>query len=163
MTGTVSLTLPRKLEALRGTFVLSTSALADMLGVSRLTVYQWIKGQSEPESIDSRNRLDQLVLLAETWNDAFPGRSMDHWLTDNEPGNPSLLELLKAPQHDAPQIRALLDLRIGQASQTGSRIAAERHAVGDTALPTRTCNVPETLRRGSVSRTPLHRAPHLSR
>jgi DNA-binding transcriptional regulator YiaG len=155
------LTIPQKLEALRETFTLSTSALADVLGVSRPTIYQWIKGQSEPQSTDSRNRLDQLVLLAKTWNDAFPGVSMDHWLTDNEPGQPSLLELLKAPQHDTPQIRALLDQRIGQASQAGSRIATERRAIGDTALPTRASNVPESLRRWSVARSTLLRASNL--
>jgi hypothetical protein len=142
--------------------MLSTSALADMLGVSRLTVYQWIKGQSEPESIDSRNRLDQLVLLAETWNAAFPGRSMDHWFTDKGPGQPSLLELLKAPQHDAPQIRALFDLRIGQASQARNRIAADRQAVGDTALSTPASKVPEALRHWSAARSTLLRASNFS-
>lgn len=155
------LTIPQKLETLRETFTLSTSALAEVLGVSRPTIYQWIKGQNEPQSIDSRNRLDQLVLLAKTWNHAFPSRSMDHWLTDNEPGQPSLLELLKAPQHDAPRIRALLDQRVRQASQAGSRIAAERQAVGDTALPTRVSNVPEPLRRWSAARSTLLRASNL--
>lgn len=161
VTASLTLTIPQKLEALRETFTLSTSALAEVLGVSRPTIYQWIKGQSEPQSIDSRNRLDQLVLLAKAWNDAFPGRSMDHWLTDNEPGQPSLLELLKAPQHDAAQIRALLDQRIGQASQAANRIASERQAVGDTALPTRVSNVPEPLRRWSVARSALLRASNL--
>lgn len=155
------LTIPQKLETLRETFTLSTSALAEVLGVSRPTIYQWIKGQNEPQSIESRNRLDQLVLLAKTWNHAFPSRSMDHWLTDNEPGQPSLLELLKAPQHDAPRIRALLDQRIRQASQAGSRIAAERQAVGDTALPTRVSNVPEPLRSWSAARSTLLRASNL--
>lgn len=87
---------------------------------------------------------------------------MDHWLTDNEPGHPSLLDLLKAPQHDAAQIRALLDQRIGQASQAGNRIAAERQAVGDTALSTPASKVPEALRHWSAARSTLLRASNLS-
>jgi DNA-binding transcriptional regulator YiaG len=45
VTAPIALTIPQKLEAVRETFTLSTSALADVLGVSRPTIYQWIKGQ----------------------------------------------------------------------------------------------------------------------
>jgi DNA-binding transcriptional regulator YiaG len=154
-------TTPQKIEFIRESFGVSTSALAEILGVSRPTIYQWIKGQSEPSG-DNKARLDRIALTAATWTRAFPSMNMDHWLTDNEPGLPSLLDLLKAADLDTKRIDDVLSRRITTARQAEARIAAERRAAGDAGLPQKENNVPEAVRRWATARSDILRTsnPH---
>jgi len=155
------ITVPQKIESIREAFSLSTSALAEILGVSRPTIYQWIKGQQEPQSVENRVRLDRVALLAAVWRKAFPSMNMDHWLTDNEPGEPSLMNLLKANEPDEPKINSLLARRIADAKRTESTIAAERGASGDLGLPRNENNMPEAVQRWSNARSNLLRTSNL--
>jgi DNA-binding transcriptional regulator YiaG len=157
---TAPITVPQKLESIREAFGLSTSALADVLAVSRPTIYQWIKGQSEPSG-ENRARLERVSLLAAKWRDSFPGMSMDHWLTDNEPGEPSLLDLLKAEDQDPKCIRDLLDQRITGARRTENGIAAERRAAGDFGVPQKESATPEAVKRWSTARSEFLRTSNL--
>ena len=154
------ITVPQKLESIREAFGVSTSALAEILGVSRPTIYQWIKGQSEPSGAN-KARLDRIALLAAAWTRAFPTLNMDHWLTDNEPGQPSLLDLLKVGDLDAKQIDGVLARRITAAKQSEARIAAERRAAGDAGLPQKENNVPEAVQSWSTARSDVLRAANL--
>lgn len=153
---TAPVTIPQKIEAIRESFGLSTSALAEILGVSRPTIYQWIKGQSEPSG-ENRARLDRVALMAATWNREFPTMNMDHWLTDSEPGEPSLLDLLKAGDLDTKRIGGLLGQRITAAKQTEARIAGERRAAGDFGLPRKENTIPEAVQHWSTARSGLLR------
>jgi DNA-binding transcriptional regulator YiaG len=154
------ITVPQKIESIREAFGLSTSALADVLAVSRPTIYQWIKGQSEPSG-DNRSRLDQVSEYAATWHKAFPGESMDHWLTDNEPGKPSLLELLRQESQDTGAIRQLIVTRVRQAREANQRIEAARKASGMGELPTPEGLVPEEIYRWSETRQSMLRNSNL--
>jgi DNA-binding transcriptional regulator YiaG len=154
------ITVPQKLESIREAFGLSTSALADVLAVSRPTIYQWIKGQSEPSG-ENRARLERVSLLAAKWRDSFPGMSMDHWLTDNEPGEPSLFDLLKAENQDPKCIRDLLDQRITGARRTENGIAAERRAASDFGVPQKESATPEAVKRWSTARSEFLRTSNL--
>jgi len=157
---TAPVTIPQKIESIREAFGVSTSALAEILGVSRPTVYQWIKGQSEPSG-DNKARLDRIALLAATWNKEFPAMHMDHWLTDNEPGQPSLLDLLKVGDFDAKKIGGLLAQRITSAKQTKALITGERRVAGDFRLPQKENAVPEAVQRWSTARSDVLRAANL--
>ena len=154
------ITVPQKLESIREAFGVSTSALAEILGVSRPTIYQWIKGQSEPSG-DNKARLDRIALLAATWNKEFPAMNMDHWLTDNEPGQPSLLDLLKVGDLDTKKIGGLLAQRITSAKQTKALITGERRVAGDFGLPQKENAIPEAVQRWSTARSDVLRASNL--
>jgi DNA-binding transcriptional regulator YiaG len=154
------ITVPQKLECIREAFGVSTSALADVLAVSRPTVYQWIKGQSEPTG-ENRNRLDQVALHAATWRKAFPGENMDHWLTDSEPGQTSLLDLLRQESQDTGAIRQLMVTRMQQAREANQRIEAARKASGMGELPAPEGLVPEEIYRWSETRQSMLRNSNL--
>lgn len=151
-------TVPQKIESIRDAFGLSTSALAEILQVSRPTIYQWIKGQSERLSLENRARLDRVALLAAEWRNAFPSMDMDHWLTDNEPGSPSLMDLLKAEKSDDSRIDALLSRRISDAKRTEATIRAERQASADFGLAPKENHVPEGVQRWSTARSEFLRS-----
>lgn len=155
------ITVPQKIESIREAFGLSTSALAEILGVSRPTIYQWTKGQQEPQSVEYRVRLDRVALLAGRWKKAFPAMNMDHWLTDNEPGEPSLMHLLKANEPDEPRINNLFSRRIADAKRTESAIVTRRRTAGDLNLPRQENNLPETVQRWSDARSHLLRTSNL--
>ncbi len=157
---TAPVTIPQRIESIREAFGLSTSALAEILCVSRPTIYQWLKGQSEPSG-DNKARLDRIALIAATWNKAFPAMNMDHWLTDNEPGQPSLLDLLKAGDLNTKKIGDLLAQRITSAKQTEARIAGERRAAGDFGLPQNEGTIPEAVQRWSTVRSDFLRSSNL--
>lgn len=154
------ITVPQKLECIREAFGLSTSALAEVLAVSRPTVYQWIKGLGEPSG-ENRNRLDQVALHAATWRKAFPDENMDHWLTDSEPGAPSLMDLLRQDTHDNDAINQLVITRIRQAREANQRIEAARKASGMGELPAPEGLVPEQIYRWSETRQSMLRASNL--
>jgi DNA-binding transcriptional regulator YiaG len=153
-------TTPHKIESIREAFGLSTTALAEILGVSRPTIYQWIKGQSEPSG-ENRNRLDQVAFLAAGWNKAFSAENMDHWLTDSEPGAPSLMDLLRQDTHDTAAINQLMITRIRQAHEANQRIEAARKASGMGELPTPEGIVPENIYRWNAARMSMRRAAKL--
>lgn len=154
------ITVPHKLESIREAFGLSTSALAEVLGVSRPTIYQWIKGQSEPSG-ENRNRLDQVALLAATWKNAFPAENMDHWLTDSEPGAQSLMDLLRKDTQDTDAINQLVITRIRQAHEANRRIETARMASGMGELPAPEGLVPEEIYRWSETRQSMLRNSNL--
>jgi len=153
-------TIPQKIESIREAFGLTTSALAEILDVSRPTIYQWIKGQSEPSG-DNKARLDRVALFAAKWNKAFPTMNMDHWLTDNEPGRPSLMDLLKDGDLDIKKIDDLLAQRIASARHTETSITRERGAAGDVGLPKKENTIPEAVQRWSTARSEFLRASNL--
>jgi len=154
------ITVPQKIESIREAFGLSTSALAEVLAVSRPTIYQWIKGQSEPTG-ENRNRLDRVALHAATWRKAIPDESMDHWLTDSEPGEPSLLDLLRQETQDADVIRRLITTRMRQAHEANRRIETARMASGMGELPAPEGLVPEEIYRWSETRQSMLRNSNL--
>lgn len=151
-------TIAEKLESIRVALDLSTSALAELVGVSRPTIYQWIRGQAEPQSSNHRARIDRLAECAVNWNKAFPGESMDHWFTDSEPGQVSLMDLLRQATQDSAAIESLLKIRIQQAREANKRIEAARQASGMGNLPKSTDSLPEHLYRFQETRQSMMRA-----
>lgn len=155
------LTISEKLESIRSVLDLSTTALAELIGVSRPTIYQWIKNQGEPQSAEHRARIDRLAECAATWHNAFPEESMDHWLTDSEPGHASLLDLLRQDTQETAAINQLMSTRIRQAHEANQRIDAARKASGMEELPVSEGIVPENIYRWNVARMSMRRAAKL--
>ncbi|MCF7733316.1 MAG: helix-turn-helix domain-containing protein [Akkermansiaceae bacterium] len=155
-------TTPHKIESIREAFGLTTSALAEILGVSRPTIYQWIRGQSDPSG-DNKARLDRVALIAARWSKAFPTMNMDHWLTDNEPGQASLMDLLRQETQDSTAMDRLMSVRIRQAREADQRIAAARKAAGMGDLPPPEGIVPENIYRWNVARMSMRRSAKLLR
>jgi transcriptional regulator with XRE-family HTH domain len=154
-------TIPHKIESIRESFGLTTSALAEILGVSRPTIYQWIRGQAVPQSAEHRARIDRLAACAATWNKVFPKKAMDHWLTDSEPGAASLMDLFKQETPDKAAIEDLLATRIRQARDARQRIEDARKASGMGELPPPEGLVPEHIYRWSETRQSMLRAANL--
>lgn len=156
-----TLTTQEKLESIRSVLDLSTTALAELIGVSRPTIYQWIKGQGEPQSQEHRARIDRLATCAVTWNRAFPGENMDHWLTDSEPDQASLMDLLRQNTQETAAIDQLMRTRIRQAHEANQRIESARIAAGMGELSAPDGIVPESIYRWNAARMSMGRAAKL--
>ena len=156
-----TLTTQEKLKSIRSVLDLSTTALAELIGVSRPTIYQWIKGQGEPQSQEHRARIDRLATCAVTWNKAFPAENMDHWFTDSEPDQASLMDLLRQDTQKTAVIDQLMRTRIRQAHEANQRIEAARKAAGVGVLPAPEGILPENIYRWNAARLSMRRAAKL--
>lgn len=104
---------------------LGKSQVARILGVSRVTLYDWLKGKREPKEGDNPERLRVLGTLAAEvcTTDQRPiyHRFVEHSL----PGqSASILDLLMQPEWDLPRIRTLLHEARRLTIERDQRIAA---------------------------------------
>ena len=106
------------------TLSFSKRQLADVFGVSRQAIYDWIKGENVSEE-----NADRLSRLAELVAEISPGswRPLHHRFTTRPlvQGEPSLLDLLRAEAWDEDKILAQLlraeELTAQQATRKGSK------------------------------------------
>lgn len=152
------MSMPAKLDLLREVFGVSTSALAQILQVSRPTIYQWAQDPGRAIASESRQRLDQIVGFAETWNRSLRGRPMDHWLTDNEAGKPSLLDLFRAGTLDSKTIRNALSALISHANEAQRKIDQARGAAELSEIPATAGLIPTEIQSWSQTRQSVIRS-----
>ncbi len=88
------------LDKVRADFGLNISETAEIFGITRQTVYQWMKltGMDQVRAPENRDRLKQLYGAAQLWQSHPPLKG--HWLHAFLPTGNTVLDLLKAPQVD---------------------------------------------------------------
>ncbi len=104
---------------------LNKTLLADVLGVSRPTLYDWLEGK-EPNAANAqrlRSLVQLLVNAGVTAADALSPRFVREALND---GEPSLLELLKADTLDEARVaKVLAEAKVLEDETKGTRLARE--------------------------------------
>jgi transcriptional regulator with XRE-family HTH domain len=104
---------------------LNKTLLADVLGVSRPTLYDWLEGK-EPNAANAQRLRSLVQLLANagvTAADALSPRFVREALND---GEPSLLELLKADTLDEARVaKVLAEAKVLEDETEGARLARE--------------------------------------
>lgn len=104
---------------------LNKTQLADVLGVSRPTLYDWLDGK-EPNAANAQRLIGLVQLLVNagvTAADSISPRFVRESLND---GEPSLLELLKADTIDEARVAKVLAQAKGlEADAEGTRVARE--------------------------------------
>lgn len=88
---------------------LGKSQVARILGVSRVTLYDWLSGKREPKEGDNSERLRALGALAAEVCTATQRPIYHRFVEHPLPGQPaSILDLLMQPEWDLARIRKLL-------------------------------------------------------
>ena len=100
------LSVAERIDAVRQALALSMTQVAEILGVSRPTLYSWRDGSVVPKEIHMQ-RLRELGAIAEESIMLGIGR-MRQLVTTPLPVEGSLLSLLQAPHLDRPKINAAL-------------------------------------------------------
>jgi hypothetical protein len=94
------------LDRVRTVFGLNISETAEVFGITRQTVYQWMKltDMEQVRSHENRDRLKQLYAAAQSWQNhpLLKGR----WLHALLPAGNTVLDLLKASQVDLVALQA---------------------------------------------------------
>lgn len=101
-------TIAEKLDDIRDAFGLSIAALADILKVSRASVYNWF--ENAPRSTGAIKRIEKMYGIAQEWRSHnpyhyAPGRLMKQELGDG----PSMFERLSRDELDLDDIRNGMD------------------------------------------------------
>jgi|GEM_PF-2700472 len=94
------------LATIRSAFPLQISQIAEILGVSRPTIYAWLNNEQQPQSL---TKLSQIYALAEFWNDRcnLPAPEKTFELPDSV--GVSLIDMLKAPSINVATVKNRLE------------------------------------------------------
>jgi hypothetical protein len=131
----VALSPAAVLDRVRAVFGLNISQTAEVFGVTRQTVYQWMKftDMEQVRAHENRDRIKQLYGAAQTWQNLPPLKG--RWLYALLPAGNTVLDLLKDPQLDIDALQAAYQaLSIGTAErrrEEGKRATQAAAALGD--------------------------------
>lgn len=102
----VALSPASVLDGVRTVFGVNVSETAEVFGVTRQTVYQWMKltDIEQVRAHENRDRLKQLYGAAQSWQNLPPLKG--RWLNARLPSGNSVLDLLKAPQVDLDALQS---------------------------------------------------------
>ncbi|MPZ47045.1 MAG: hypothetical protein GEV05_27510 [Betaproteobacteria bacterium] len=94
------------LDRVRTVFGLNISETAEVFGITRQTVYQWMKltDMEQVRSHENRDRIKQLYGAAQSWQNHPPLKG--RWLYALLPAGNTVLDLLKAPQVNIDALQA---------------------------------------------------------
>lgn len=94
----------------KNTLSLNVSELAEVLGVSRPTIYAWSEGGNAEEP--NRQRLAALKELAQEW-ESMCSEPLGTLLRDRSEGGTRILDLIKAPELPVAEIKETFKLFAG--------------------------------------------------
>ncbi len=141
-----------RLSFTRGQLSLNVTQLADVLRVTRQTVYDWLTGEAKPRAEQSF-RIKALYDVARDWS-RISGTPIGDLLTTPVLDGISLIEALRAKMHDPEQIRSVLHVLqetivVREAIPLSGRTAAQAAAAYGYAIPDAT---EQERRRSAASR-----------
>lgn len=100
------ISLPAKLELIRGQFGIGMKHLAEALGVERPTIYSWQKEESKPQD-KRRERIESLVELAKHWR-TLSSHSLGKRVFEPTESGESVMDILKSDTIDAQRVKTML-------------------------------------------------------
>lgn len=101
---------------------LNMTELAELLGVQRPTLYNWLKGKTSPDS-KFQKHLQTLAAAADDWKDATAGSNWDFLLDYSGPkaDEVTIRETLGRADVNAVEIRDLIEMRMRQYQEAYAR------------------------------------------
>lgn len=123
---------------------LNITEIAEVLGVTRPTIYNWIKGKNPPDT-KALHRLQTLAAAAVDWKEATAGSNRDFLLDYSGPraDEVTIRETLGRANLNPSDIRVLIHLRVEQYREAYAR---SREILGEP-LPLPKTAPPESARR----------------
>lgn len=127
------------LRQLRQGFGFNVTELAQIMGVSRPTIYSWLKDE-RPLKQDAINKLNKLNAVAAHWKEVCNDEDLSFLLDYTGPNasEPSIRESLQTSDGDAETLKALIDQRYAQyltASEQSSEILGATPKLADSPIP----------------------------
>ena len=103
-------------------WALNMTELAELLGVQRPTLYNWLKGKTSPDS-KFQKHLQALAAAASDWKDATAGSNWDFLLDYSGPkaDEVTIRETLCRADVNAGEIRELIGVRVRQYQEAYAR------------------------------------------
>ena len=95
-----------KIALIRSTLSLNVRELATALRVGRPTIYAWIAGTAEPQTLN-RRRVDAVVALAREWAELH-SRPLGALRREGGTDGRSIMDLLESDEIDVERVRSLL-------------------------------------------------------
>jgi DNA-binding transcriptional regulator YiaG len=130
-----ALTAEEQLEAIQDALSLSVSRIADILNVTRPTIYAWTRGEViQPRDPADANRLRRLYQVARRWqelSDVEAGSFVSLALGD---GKPSLLSLLAASKWDDAAIDNALNSLADHLRERAALRDAQRRGLAEAPI-----------------------------
>jgi plasmid maintenance system antidote protein VapI len=105
------------LDEIQEALNLPTSDVADILDVSRTSVYGYINGETTIPNAHTASRLRQLLTVAREWRGLTSANMGRLWNLKGENGGPSLVAQLREPTWDWERLRATLVVLAGVADE----------------------------------------------
>ncbi len=132
------------INTIRNDWPLNMTELAEILGVSRPTIYNWLKGKGAPDS-ELQRHLQTLAAAAAGWKESTAGSNWDFLLdyTGPKADQETIRATLKRPEVSANEIRDLIRLRLEQYKEA---YAQSREILGEPA-PLPSSMPPDSARR----------------
>ena len=144
----------RALAVIRTAFPLQISQIAEILGVSRPTVYAWIGDEQQPQP-RCQERLKQIYSLAEYWNARSNLPVPASFMIAPDPAGRSLIDMLESEVIHHREVQSRLDaLRASQEDVDSTSIAALARKYGIN-LESNTENIGEF---DVITRRPMNEA-----
>ena len=121
------------LDGVRAVFGLNIKETAEVFGITRQTVYQWMKltDMEQVRAHENRDRLKELYGVAQAWQ-KLP-RLKGRWLYALLPTGNTVLDLLKAPRIDLDALQAACQA-LAASTPARRREEGERATQAVTAL-----------------------------
>ncbi len=98
----------RALAVIRTAFPLQISQIAEILGVSRPTIYAWIGDEQQPQP-RCQDRLNQIYSLAEFWNNRCNLPAPEKIFESPDSAGVSLIDMLKAASINVATVKNRLE------------------------------------------------------
>lgn len=132
------------IERIKEGWSLNMTELAELLGVQRPTLYNWLNGKTSPDS-NLQKHLQTLAATAADWQEATAGSNWDFLFDYTGPraDEVTIREVLSRADANPNEIRELIDLRLKQYQEAYAR---SREILGEP-LPTPKTSPPESARR----------------
>ncbi len=118
--------VPSLVRMILGSFGLSKSDLAKILGITRPALYAWLDGKSEP-NVENIKRLKAMYDIIKEWPDTRKQPLFHAYIERPVAGNTqSLIEMLSASSIEVEKVRTIICVIQSMTSERDARIGKNR-------------------------------------